>query len=186
MKVTLALLSFTLAAGTACKKTEPTSAAGSANQTTQAAAPAVAPSPPPLDPKNIVSIAMASPDHTTLVAAVKAAEYVTAIANPGPLTVFAPTNAAFAKLPPGTVDGLLQPGRIDDLKNVLKYHAATSVHDVTTLKDGQLLAMSNGAKVQIHLKDGQLTVNDAHVLASIRASNGIVHVIDAVLLPPAP
>lgn len=185
MKATLALLSFTLVTGAACKKTEPTPAARTGAETTQAAAPA-APSPPPLDPKNIVSIAIASPDHTTLVAAVKAADYVTAIANPGPLTVFAPTNAAFAKLPAGTVEGLLEPARIDDLKNVLKYHAATSVHDATTLKDGQLLAMSNGAKVQIKLQDGQLTVNDAHVVASIRASNGIVHVIDAVLLPPAP
>lgn len=153
----------------------------------QAAAPASKPTPtrPPLDPNNIVSIAAGSPDHTTLVAALEAAAYVTSVANPGPLTVFAPTNAAFEKLPAGTVETLLQPDKIDDLKDVLKYHAATSVHDIKNLQDGQLLAMANGAKVEIHIKDGKMMVNDANVVASIPASNGIVHVIDAVLLPPA-
>lgn len=78
---------------------------------TTAPAPTEAPpsAPPPLDPTNIVSIAVASKDHTTLVAALRAADYVTAIANPGPLTVFAPTDAAFAKLPAGTVDALVKP-----------------------------------------------------------------------------
>ncbi|MEZ4399999.1 MAG: fasciclin domain-containing protein [Kofleriaceae bacterium] len=156
-------------------------------------APAPAPAPaapatslPPLDPTNIASIAMGSKDHTTLVAAVKAADYVPSIANSGPLTVFAPTNAAFEKLPPGTVEALVKPDKQADLREILKYHVTTSVYETKDLKDGMTLGMANGAKVTIHVVDGQVTVNDAKVLTSIRASNGIVHVIDTVLLPPAP
>jgi len=141
--------------------------------------------PPPLDPNNIVSIAVGSKDHTTLVTALKAADYVKSVANPGPLTVFAPTNAAFAKLPAGTVESLLEAKNQDSLKEIIKYHATTSVYEQAALKDGQQLAMANGKKVTIKIVDGKLRVNDANVLASIRASNGIVHVIDAVLLPPA-
>ena len=140
---------------------------------------------PPLDPHNIVSIAIGSKDHTTLVAALKAANLVTAVANPGPLTVFAPTNAAFDKLPAGTVDGLLKPEKLADLRQIIMYHATTSVHEVKDLKDGMTLGMSNGANVTIHVVDGKVKVNDATIIASIRASNGIVHVIDGVLLPPA-
>lgn len=140
---------------------------------------------PPIDANNIVSIASGSKDHTTLVAALKAADYVASVANPGPLTVFAPTNAAFDKLPKGTVESLLTPEKLADLKEILKYHVTTSVYDVKDLKDGQSLAMASGAKTTIHIEDGKMTINDAHVVASIRASNGIVHIIDAVLLPPA-
>jgi len=149
------------------------------------AQPTTAAKMPPLDANNIVSIAIASPDHTRLVKALQAADYVTAVSGSGPLTVFAPTNAAFDKLPAGTLDELLKPEKVDDLKNILKYHATTSAYDQHNLKDGQLLAMSNGAKVTIHIVDGTLTVNDAKVIATIPASNGVVHVIDAVLLPPA-
>jgi len=141
--------------------------------------------PPPLDPNNIVSIAAGSKDHSTLVAALKAADYVRSVANPGPLTVFAPTNDAFGKLPAGTVEGLLKPDKQADLKEIIKYHATTSVYEMKDLKDGQQLAMANGRKVTVHVKDGKVKINDANVVASIRASNGIVHVIDAVLLPPA-
>jgi uncharacterized surface protein with fasciclin (FAS1) repeats len=179
------LVPIILAVGvaTACKKSEPTKAQPAP---TTAAAPAEAkPSaPPPLDPNNIVSIAVASKDHTTLVAALKAADYVTAIANPGPLTVFAPTDAAFAKLPAGTVEALVKPEKQADLKEVLKYHATTSVYEAKDLKDGMTLGMSNGKKVTIKVVDGQIMVNDAKVLGSVRASNGVVHVIDGVLLPP--
>ncbi len=154
------------------------------------APPAAAPAPPhddtpPLDPKNIVSIAVGSKDHTTLVAALKAADYVTAVSNPGPLTVFAPTNDAFAKLPAGTVEGLLKPDQLSALQNVLKYHCTTSAYPTTMLKDGMVLGMANGAKATIHVKDGKFSINDANVIASIPASNGIIHVIDGVLLPPA-
>jgi uncharacterized surface protein with fasciclin (FAS1) repeats len=140
--------------------------------------------PPPLDPTNIVSIAVASPDHKTLVAALKAADYVTAVANPGPLTVFAPTDAAFAKLPPGTVETLVKPENQATLKEILKYHATTAVYQAAQLTDGMSLAMANGAKVTIKVVGEDRFVNDAKILASVRASNGIVHVIDGVLTPP--
>ncbi len=166
-------------------------AASSQEPAAASAAPAaVAPAPthdnlPPLDPNNIVSIATGSKDHTTLVTALKAADYVTSVANPGPLTVFAPTNEAFAKLPAGTVESLVKPEKQADLREILKYHVTTSVYETKFLQDGQTLSMANGAKTTIHVKDGKVTINDANVVASIRASNGIVHVIDAVLLPPA-
>lgn len=135
-------------------------------------------------PKDIVDIAVGSKDHTTLVAAVKAADLVMSLKNPGPLTVFAPTNAAFDKLPKGTVEGLLKPEKQFDLGKLLQYHVTPAVYLAKDLKDGQVLGQANGAKVTIHVKDGKITVNGANILASIRASNGIVHVIDAVLLPP--
>ncbi|HEY5948044.1 MAG TPA: fasciclin domain-containing protein [Kofleriaceae bacterium] len=155
---------------------------------TAAAAPpaAAAAATPPLDPKNIVSIAVGSPDHKTLVTALKAADYVTAVANPGPYTVFAPTDAAFAKLPAGTVESLVKPENQAKLKEILKYHVTTSVYEAANLTDGQVLGMANGGKATIHVKDGKLTINDANVIASVRGSNGVVHVIDSVLLPPAP
>jgi len=138
----------------------------------------------PLDPNNIVSIAVGSKDHSTLVTALKAADYVDSVATPGPFTVFAPTNAAFDKLPKGTVEGLLKPESKDSLTNILKYHVAVSVYQAKDFKDGQKLAMANGAYVTLHVKDGKVSVNDANVVASIQASNGIVHVIDGVLQPP--
>lgn len=141
--------------------------------------------PPPLDPTNIVSIATASPDHKTLVAALKAADYVKSVANPGPLTVFAPTDAAFAKLPAGTVESLVQPAKQADLREILKYHVAASVYEVPSLKDGMQLGMANGKKVTIRVVDGKVKVNDATIVASVRGSNGVVHVVDTVLLPPS-
>lgn len=140
---------------------------------------------PPLHPTNIVSIASGSEDHTTLVAALQAANYVTAVAASGPLTVFAPTNAAFDALPPGTVEGLLEPENADQLREILKYHVTTSSLGVASLRDGQSLGMANGAKATIHVQGDQVSINDANVIASIPASNGMVHVIDVVLLPPA-
>ena len=136
-------------------------------------------------PKNIVNVAAGSKDHTTLVAALKAADYVDSLMNPGPFTVFAPTNAAFDKLPKGTVEGLLKPEKTADLKEVLKYHVAVSVYPLSSFKDGQVMAMANGAKVTFHVKDGKVMINDATIVASVPASNGMVHVIDGVLLPPA-
>jgi uncharacterized surface protein with fasciclin (FAS1) repeats len=170
------------------------SACGSQDRPTSAAAPAAETSRParqpvsnvpPLDPTNIVSIARGSPDHTTLVAAIEAADYVTVVAASGPLTVFAPTNAAFDKLPAGTVEDLLKPENADQLREILKYHVTTSALSAKSFRDGQLLGMANGAKATIHLVDGTLSINDAKVIASIPASNGMLHVIDTVLLPPA-
>lgn len=141
---------------------------------------------PPLDPENIVSIASNSRDHTTLVAALRAADYVTGVANPGPLTVFAPTNAAFAALPAGTVDNLLKPENVADLRHVLQHHVAPAVYLADSFTDGQRLGMVDGTAVTMHIRDGQPMLEDAKVIASIRASNGIIHVIDKVLVPAAP
>jgi len=140
---------------------------------------------PPLNENNIVSIAVGSKDHTTLVAALKAADYVTSVAASGPLTVFAPTNDAFAKLPEGTVETLVKPENVDALREILKYHVTTSAVQPEWLKDGQLIWMANGGKTTAHLKDGKFTsINDAKIIAQIPAENGVVYVIDAVLLPP--
>lgn len=136
--------------------------------------------------KNVVQIAVGSKDHTTLVAAVKAAELVDALSNAGPFTVFAPTNEAFDKLPAGTVDGLLKPEKKDDLTDILQYHVSVGVFKADMLQDGQSIGQVNGGNITISKKADGIYVNGtAKIIASIPAANGIVHVIDAVLLPPA-
>lgn len=135
--------------------------------------------------KNIVGVAVGSPDHTTLVAAVKAAELVDVLSNAGPFTVFAPTNAAFDALPKGTVEDLLKPENKEKLQDILQYHVAVAVYKTENLKDGQILNMVNGSNATIGVKDGKVTINGANVVASVPATNGIIHVIDAVILPPA-
>ena len=130
-------------------------------------------------------MAISSKDHTTLVAALKQADLVTSLSNAGPFTVFAPTNAAFDKLPAGTVAGLMKDDKKDDLRNVLQYHVALSVLKPESLQDGQVLGMVNGDNLTVNVKDGKITLNNtAHVISSIPTSNGIIYVIDAVLLPP--
>lgn len=133
--------------------------------------------------KNVVAVAVGSKDHTTLVAAVKAAELVDALSNAGPFTVFAPTNEAFAALPAGTVDGLLKPEKKNDLIDILQYHVAVGVYKPESFRDGQVLGMVNGGNVTLHVKDGQVMVNDAKIIGTVPASNGLVCVIDKVLLP---
>ena len=136
--------------------------------------------------KDVVKVAVGSKDHTTLVAALKQAELVTALSNAGPFTVFAPTNAAFDKLPAGTLDGLMKDDKKADLQNILQYHVAVAVYKAENLKDGQVIGQANGDNITINVKDGKVMVNGtANIVASVPASNGIIHVIDAVLLPPA-
>jgi uncharacterized surface protein with fasciclin (FAS1) repeats len=132
---------------------------------------------------NIVKVAIASKDHTTLVAAVKAADLVDVLAQSGPYTVFAPTNAAFDLLPKGTVEGLLKPEKKSDLQNILQYHVTTSMYSESMFRDGLKLGMANGGSVVISKKDGKLMVNDANIVGHVAASNGIIYVIDKVLLP---
>ena len=133
---------------------------------------------------NVVQIAVGSKDHTTLVTAVKAANLVNVLSNTGPFTVFAPTNAAFDKLPAGTVEGLLKPDKIDALKDILQYHVYVGVIKVEYMQEGQSLGEVNGGNIKITMKDGKPLINGkAHILASIPASNGIIHVIDEVLIP---
>lgn len=135
--------------------------------------------------KNVVQVASASKNHTTLVAAVKAAELVNALSNAGPFTVFAPTNAAFDLLPAGTVDGLLKPEKKEDLIDILQYHVSVGVFKADSFTDGQIIGQVNGGNITITKKDGKVYINGtAVIVASIPASNGIIHVIDKVLLPP--
>ncbi|HQQ94101.1 MAG TPA: fasciclin domain-containing protein [Bacteroidia bacterium] len=133
---------------------------------------------------NVVQIAIGSKDHTTLVAAVKAANLVDALSNAGPFTVFAPTNAAFDKLPAGTVEGLLKPEKIEDLTSILEYHVFVGVLKPESFKDGQTFNQVSLKNITVTMQDGKPLINGkAHILASIPASNGIIHVIDEVLLP---
>ena len=134
---------------------------------------------------NVVQVAVGSKDHTTLVTAVKAAALVDVLSNAGPFTVFAPTNAAFDKLPAGTVEGLLKPDQKDALSNILEYHVYVGVIKTDAMRDGQVLGQVNGKNITIKVKDGKYMINGkATILASVPASNGIIHVIDEVLLPP--
>jgi len=136
--------------------------------------------------KDIVKVAVGSADHTTLVKALQQAELVDVLANPGPFTVFAPTNAAFDKLPAGTLDGLMKADKKADLQNILQYHVTTSSLKADFFKDGQTIGMVNGDNVTITVKDGKVMLNNsATIVASIQASNGMIHVVDGVLLPPA-
>ena len=136
--------------------------------------------------KNIVKVAVGSPDHTTLVKALKQAELVDVLANPGPFTVFAPNNAAFDKLPKGTLDELMKPEKKADLQNILQYHVTTSALKADFFKDGQTIGMVNGDNVTVNIKDGKVILNNsATIIGSVQASNGMVHIIDGVLLPPA-
>lgn len=134
--------------------------------------------------KNVVQVAIGSKDHTTLVAAVKAAELVDVLSNAGPFTVFAPTNAAFDKLPPGTVDGLLKPEQKENLQDILQYHVSVGVYQTDALTDGKTIGQVNGGNIKITNKDGKIMINDkATIIATVQATNGVIHVIDEVLLP---
>lgn len=134
---------------------------------------------------NVVQVAVGSADHTTLVTAIKAAELVDVLSNAGPFTVFAPTNAGFDALPAGTVEGLLEPAKKADLADILQYHVFVGVLKLESMQDGQTYNMVNGANVTIGVKDGKYTVNGANIVGTVPASNGVIYVIDQVLLPPA-
>lgn len=136
--------------------------------------------------KDIVKVAVGSADHSTLVKAVQAAGLVDVLSNAGPFTVFAPVNAAFDKLPAGTLDNLLKAENKADLENILQYHVYVGVIKTDYMNDGQVLGQANGDNITISMKDGKVMVNGkATVLASVPASNGLIHVVDEVLLPPA-
>jgi uncharacterized surface protein with fasciclin (FAS1) repeats len=146
--------------------------------------------------KNIIQNAVNSKDHTTLVAAVKAAGLVDTLQGPGPFTVFAPTNEAFAQLPAGTVEDLLKPENKDKLVKILTYHVVSAdamadaikkmikddggKHTITTVSGGKLVAMMKGDKIVLQDENGgAATVT----IANVNQSNGVIHVVDHVLLP---
>lgn len=132
----------------------------------------------------VLSIAIGSKDHTTLVAAVQAAQLENVLVNAGPLMVFAPTNEAFAALPEGTVENLLKPENKNALANILKYHVTPGNYSKDFLKKFKTLGQANNQYVKVEVVDGEPMIGGAKILASVKAGNGIVHVIDKVLLPP--
>ncbi len=134
--------------------------------------------------KNILQIAIGSPDHTTLVAAVQAAQLENVLVNPGPLTVFAPTNAAFDALPAGTVESLLKPENKDKLAMIVTSHAAPGTFAGDLLKSQKKVYQATGHFVEVEVKGDDVFVHGAKILATVDASNGVVHVVDKVFLFP--
>ena len=138
---------------------------------------------------DIVETAMANKNFSTLVSALKAADLVEALQGEGPFTVFAPTNQAFAELPDGTLDTLLEPENKAKLQSILKYHVVSgkvTAKDVIKLDEAKTL---QGAKVGIQTKDGTVMLQGKTAASvtktDVMASNGVIHVVDAVLMPPA-
>ena len=149
------------------------------------AGPHAAAAKPAAEAQTIVAIAASNPDFSTLVAALKAAELTDALAGAGPFTVFAPTNAAFAALPPGTVENLLKPENKAQLQAVLKYHVLGGAIESSALVGKTLTSPPTlqGGTLEINGKHGVKVAGANVVKADIRGSNGIIHVIDKVLLP---
>lgn len=143
--------------------------------------------------KNIIQNAVNSKDHTTLVAAVKAAGLVDTLSGPGPFTVFAPTNAAFAKLPAGTVDTLVKPENKATLTKILTYHVVpgrlSSADLMKTARAGGTLTTVEGEPLKVTAKAGAVWLTDAKggmskvTIANVNQSNGVIHVVDTVLMP---
>jgi uncharacterized surface protein with fasciclin (FAS1) repeats len=134
--------------------------------------------------KNIVDIAVSDGNFKTLVAAIQAAGLAETLEGKGPFTVFAPTDEAFSKLPAGTVDTLLKPENKEKLRSILLYHVVAG--DVTATKVMKISSAKtlDGQNLNVMVNDGTVTVNDAKVIkADVMASNGVIHVIDTVLIP---
>src|SRR3954451_16336875 len=138
--------------------------------------------------KTIVENAVNSKDHTTLVAAVKAAGLVDTLSGAGPFTVFAPTNAAFGKLPAGTVDTLVKPENKATLTKILTYHVVPGKLNAADLKDGKKLKTVEGEELTVKKSDGKVMIIDAKggsstvTISNVNQSNGVIHVIDTVLM----
>jgi uncharacterized surface protein with fasciclin (FAS1) repeats len=139
--------------------------------------------------KNIVENAVNSKDHTTLVAAVKAAGLVDTLAGPGPFTVFAPTNAAFGKLPKGTVATLVKPENKATLTKILTYHVVAGKLNAADLTDGKQLTTVEGEQLTVKRTGGKVFIVDAKggmsrvTIADVNQSNGVIHVVNTVLMP---
>lgn len=173
----IAIAAFSTFALTACNTGE--KEAEAAPEVIKEEVKAVAPAP-----KDVVDIAIGSTDHTTLVAAVTAAGLVETLKGAGPFTVFAPTNAAFSALSAGTVEGLLKPENKSKLTGILTYHVVAGAVKAADLKDGQKVKTLQGEELTVSIKDGKVMINGANVTsADLIGSNGVVHVIDAVLMP---
>jgi uncharacterized surface protein with fasciclin (FAS1) repeats len=139
--------------------------------------------------KNIIQNAVNSKDHTTLVAAVKAAGLVDTLEGKGPFTVFAPTNTAFGKLPAGTVDTLVKPENKATLTKILTYHVVPGRLEASSLTDGKKLKTVEGEELTVKHQDGKIWIVDAKggtsavTIPNVNQSNGVIHVVDTVLMP---
>lgn len=134
--------------------------------------------------KDIVDAAVAAGSFNTLVAAVKAAGLVDALKADGPLTVFAPTDEAFAKLPEGTVKSLLEPGNIDQLQAILKLHVVSGKVMAASVTDGLEAASLNGQTLSFSVDENGARVGNANIVTTdVTTSNGVIHIIDTVLIP---
>src|SRR5687768_7360948 len=134
--------------------------------------------------KTIVENAAGSADHTTLVAAVTAADLGGTLSGAGPFTVFAPTNEAFNKVPKTTLDALMTPEKKGDLTKILTYHVVSGSLRAADLKDGQKLKTVQGQDLTVSVKDGKVMINGANVtIPDVISSNGVTHVIDGVVMP---
>ena len=144
------------------------------------------PNPSTSNSADIVDTAVNNDQLKTLVSALKSAGLVDTLKGDGPFTVFAPTDSAFASLPAGTLEDLLKPENKDNLKDILLYHVyngKVTAQDATNL-NGQEIEMVNGKKAKISVKDGQVFINDAEVVTTdINTKNGVIHIIDTVLIP---
>lgn len=134
---------------------------------------------------NVLQIAIGSQNHTTLVAAVQAADLENVLVNAGPLMVFAPTNEAFEALPDGTVENLLKPENKQKLATILKHHVTAGNYDKEFLKNFKKLGQADDTNATVEVKGDDVYVGGAKIIASIDAGNGIVHVVDKVILPPS-
>lgn len=174
-------LALAMTAWLACTDTS-TSTSGTADA---AAGPGQSAVQDDLSQQNVLQIAIGSENHKTLVKAVQAAGLEDVLVNAGPFTVFAPTDEAFSKLPKETLDDLMKPENKDALSNILEYHVYIGVMKTDQMFDGQKLNQVNVKNVEVSKKDGKIMLNgSASIVASVPASNGMIHVIDAVLLPP--
>jgi uncharacterized surface protein with fasciclin (FAS1) repeats len=139
--------------------------------------------------KNIIQNAVNSKDHTTLVAAVKAAGLVETLEGRGPFTVFAPTNMAFGKLPAGTVDTLVKPENKPTLTKILTYHVVPGRLEASSLSDGKKLKTAEGEELTVKHRDGKIWIIDVKggssmvTISNVNQSNGVIHVVDTVLMP---
>lgn len=134
---------------------------------------------------NVLQIALGSEDHTILVKAVQAADLENALVNAGPLMVFAPTDEAFKALPEETLNDLLKPENKDALANILKYHVTPGNYSKDFLKKFKKVGQANDQSAPVEVKGDDVFVGGAKIIASVPAGNGIVHVVDKVMLPPS-
>ena len=132
---------------------------------------------------DVVKVAVNSPDHTTLVAAVQAAELVDVLSNVGPFTVFAPTNDAFGKVPEETLNSLLEPENQEALQNILYHHVQVSTYSLDRLRNTETMIMFDGNAEEVKVEGDDIYIGGAKILATVEASNGLVHVVDSVILP---